>query len=79
MLHVQDRTGRALVDVLRERVEARPGLVHRRGVRVTQLWVEDQRCCGVQILDGIRELQGLMSSPSRRIRHLNLVVNPLCL
>ena len=52
VLHVQDRTGRALVDVLRERVEARPGLVHRRGVRVTQLWVEDQRCCGVQILDG---------------------------
>ena len=52
VLHVQDRTGRALVDVLRERVEARPGLVHRRGVRVTQLWVENQRCCGVQILDG---------------------------
>lgn len=52
VLHVQDRTGKALVDVLRERVEARPGLVHRRGVRVTQLWVEDQRCCGVQILDG---------------------------
>ncbi|EAR19516.1 L-aspartate oxidase [Synechococcus sp. W2B2] len=52
VLHVQDRTGRALVDVLRERVEARPGLVHRRGVRVTQLWVEDQRCCGVQVLDG---------------------------
>ena len=52
VLHVQDRTGRALVDVLRERVEARPGLVHRRGVRVTQLWVENHRCCGVQILDG---------------------------
>ena len=52
VLHVQDQTGRALVDVLRERVEQREGLVHRRGVRVSQLWVEDGRCCGVQVLDG---------------------------
>ena len=40
VLHVQDRTGKALVDVLRDRVDARPGLQHRRGVRVTQLWVQ---------------------------------------
>ena len=46
VLHVQDRTGRALVDVLRDRVEQRPGLLHRRGVRVTQLLVRDGRCCG---------------------------------
>lgn len=52
VLHVQDQTGRALVDVLRERVEQRPGLLHRRGVRVSKLWVEDGRCCGVQVLDG---------------------------
>ena len=52
VLHVQDRTGRALVDVLRDRVEQRPGLLHRRGVRVTQLLVRDRRCCGVQVLDG---------------------------
>ena len=52
VLHVQDRTGRALVDVLRERVEQRPGLLHRRGVRVTRLWVDRGRCCGVQVLDG---------------------------
>ena len=52
VLHVQDQTGRALVDVLRERVEQRRGLMHRRGVRVSQLWVEDGRCCGVQVLDG---------------------------
>ena len=52
VLHVQDRTGRALVDVLRDRVEQRPGLLHRRGVRVTQLVVRDGRCCGVQVLDG---------------------------
>jgi len=52
VLHVQDRTGRALVDVLRDRVEQRPGLLHRRGVRVTQLLVRDGRCCGVQVLDG---------------------------
>ena len=54
VLHVQDRTGLALVDVLRERVEARPGLLHRRGVRVTRLLVEQGRCCGVQVLDGPR-------------------------
>jgi L-aspartate oxidase len=52
VLHVQDRTGRALVDVLRDRVEQRPGLLHRRGVRVTQLLVRDGHCCGVQVLDG---------------------------
>ena len=52
VLHVQDRTGRALVDVLREQVEQRQGLEHRRGVRVTQLLVENGRCCGIQVLDG---------------------------
>ena len=52
VLHVQDRTGLALVDVLRERVEHRPGLLHRRGVRVTRLLVQQGRCCGVQVLDG---------------------------
>ena len=54
VLHVQDRTGHALVDVLRERAEQRPGLLHRRGVRVSQLWVEHGRCCGVQVVDGSR-------------------------
>ena len=59
VLHVQDRTGLALVDVLRERVEQRPGLVHRRGVRVTQLLVDGGRCSGVQVLDGpfLQEIQ----------------------
>ncbi len=52
VLHVQDRTGRALVEVLQERVEQRPKLLHKRGIRVTQLWVEDNRCYGVQVLDG---------------------------
>lgn len=52
VLHVQDRTGCALVDVLRDRVDERPNLVHRRGVRVTKLWVDHNRCCGVQVLDG---------------------------
>ena len=54
VLHVQDRTGHALVDVLRQHAEQRPGLLHRRGVRVSQLWVENGRCCGVQVLDGCR-------------------------
>ena len=52
VLHVQDRTGKALVEVLQDRVVEREGLLHRRGVRVTALWVENQRCCGVQVLDG---------------------------
>ena len=54
VLHVQARTGLALVDVLRERVEHRPGLLHRRGVRVTRLLVQQGRCSGVQVLDGAR-------------------------
>lgn len=54
VLHVQDRTGHALVDVLRQHAEQRHGLLHRRGVRVSQLWVENGRCCGVQVLDGFR-------------------------
>ena len=56
VLHVQDRTGRALVDVLR--IEQRPGLLHA-GVRVTRLLVEGGRC-GVQVLDG-RHLQTIRS------------------
>ncbi len=52
VLHVKDRTGRALVEVLQEQVENRPNIFHKRGVRVTQLLVENNRCCGVQVLDG---------------------------
>ncbi|BEV35195.1 L-aspartate oxidase [Synechococcus sp. M16CYN] len=54
VLHVRDQTGKALVDVLRERVEERVGLLHRRGVRVTQLMVENGCCSGLQVLDGRR-------------------------
>ncbi len=52
VLHVKDRTGRELVEVLQDRIAQRPNLLHCRGVRVTQLWVENNRCCGVQVLDG---------------------------
>ncbi len=52
VLHVKDRTGRALVDVLREQVERRTNILHCRGVRVTQLLVENNCCQGVQVLDG---------------------------
>ena len=52
VLHVKDRTGRALVEVLQDQVEKRSNIYHHRGVRVTQLWVENNRCVGVQILDG---------------------------
>ena len=52
VLYVQDQTGRALVEVLQDRVEQSKNIYHRRGIRVTQLWIENHRCCGVQILDG---------------------------
>tara|TARA_B100001250_G_scaffold298073_1_gene259559 strand:- start:199 stop:1899 length:1701 start_codon:yes stop_codon:yes gene_type:complete len=52
VLHVKDRTGKALVDVLNEEVDRRDNVLHQRGIRVTQIWVEGGRCCGVQVLDG---------------------------
>ncbi len=52
VLHVKDRTGRALVEVLLEEVNSRTNITHRRGIRVTQLWIEGNRCCGLQVLDG---------------------------
>ncbi len=52
VLHVKDRTGKALVDVLNEQVDRRENVLHRRGIRVTQIWVEAGRCFGVQVLDG---------------------------
>ena len=54
VLHVKDRTGKALTDVLLDQVEKRKNLFHRRGVRVTQLWVENECCRGVQVLEGSR-------------------------
>jgi len=52
VLHVKDRTGKALVDVLNEQVDKRDNVLHQRGIRVTQIWVEGGRCSGVQVLDG---------------------------
>jgi len=52
VLHVKDRTGKALVDVLNEQVDRRDNVLHQRGIRVTQIWVEGGRCYGVQVLDG---------------------------
>tara|TARA_Y100001970_G_C14258015_1_gene877056 strand:- start:3496 stop:5178 length:1683 start_codon:yes stop_codon:yes gene_type:complete len=52
VLHVQDRTGRALVEVLQDRVEERENILHCRGVRVSDLLIRNERCCGVQVLDG---------------------------
>ena len=52
VLHVKDRTGRALVEVLEDHVESKKNILHCRGVRVTDLLVEDEICKGVQVLDG---------------------------
>ena len=54
VLHVKDRTGRALTNFLLDQVEKRKNLSHRRGVRATQLWVENECCRGVQVLEGSR-------------------------
>jgi L-aspartate oxidase len=54
VLHAQDRTGGALVDALERQVLSREGLLRRSGVLALQLWVEDGRCCGLQVLDGER-------------------------
>ena len=52
VLHVKDRTGRALVEVLEDHIESKKNILHCRGVRVTELLVEDKVCKGVQVLDG---------------------------
>ena len=50
VLHAQDRTGGALVDVLERRVLQRPGLVRLQGALALQLWIEAGCCCGLQML-----------------------------
>ncbi len=52
VLHVKDRTGRALVEVLEDHVENKENILHCRGVRVTELLIENEECKGVQVLDG---------------------------
>jgi len=52
VLHVKDRTGRALVEVLEDHVENKKNVLHCRGVRVIKISVENNCCNGVQVLDG---------------------------
>ncbi len=52
VLHVKDRTGRALVEVLEDHIENKKNVLHCRGVRVTELFVDNDECKGVQVLDG---------------------------
>jgi L-aspartate oxidase len=52
VLHVKDRTGRALVEVLEDHVENKKNILHCRGVRVTELLIDKEECKGVQVLDG---------------------------
>lgn len=61
VLHAQDRTGGALVDALEREVESYPRLVRRQGVPALQLWVEEGRCVGVQVVDQ-RHLRWLRAS-----------------
>lgn len=52
VLHAQDRTGGALVEALEQQVDRRPNLERRSGIRALQLWVENGRCVGLQVLEG---------------------------
>ncbi len=52
VLHVKDRTGRALVEVLEDHIENKKNILHCRGVRVTELFIDNEECKGVQVLDG---------------------------
>ncbi len=52
VLHVKDRTGRALVEVLEDHIENKRNILHCRGVRVTELFIDNEECKGVQVLDG---------------------------
>ena len=52
VLHAQDRTGGALVDALERRALQRPGLLRLQGALALQLWMEHERCCGLQMLHG---------------------------
>ncbi len=52
VLHVKDRTGRALVEVLEDHIENQKNILHCRGVRVTELLIKNKECRGVQVLDG---------------------------
>jgi L-aspartate oxidase len=54
VLHAQDRTGGALVDALERQVLARPNVIQRKGVMALQLWMDQGRCRGLQVLDGDR-------------------------
>ena len=50
VLHAQDRTGGALVDALERRTLQRPDLLRLQGALALQLWIENGRCCGLQML-----------------------------
>ena len=54
VLHAQDRTGGALVEALEREVNQRPRLEQRKGLVALKLWVDQGRCCGVQVLEGDR-------------------------
>lgn len=54
VLHAQDRTGRALVEVLEQEVRRRPGVELCQGLLALQLWMEAGVCVGLQVLDGHR-------------------------
>ncbi len=52
VLHVQDRTGGALVEALERRVLQAPGPALPQGGLALQLWMEAGRCVGLQMLLG---------------------------
>ncbi|MEB3173135.1 MAG: L-aspartate oxidase [Cyanobacteriota bacterium] len=50
VLHAQDRTGGALVDALERQVQARANVDQHKGLMALDLWLEQGRCVGLQVL-----------------------------
>ncbi|MBM5801497.1 MAG: L-aspartate oxidase [Cyanobacteria bacterium K_DeepCast_35m_m2_023] len=51
VLHAQDRTGGALVDALERQVQLRPNVLQCKGVVALDLWLDGDRCVGLQVID----------------------------
>jgi L-aspartate oxidase len=50
VLHAQDRTGGALVDALERQVQAKANIAQHKGLMALDLWLEQGRCKGLQLL-----------------------------
>ena len=52
VLHAQDQTGLALVELLEQRLKAQANVCCLQGGLATQLWLKAGKCCGLQLIYG---------------------------